>query len=312
MREFNSELERLQADVLRMRKLKAALKSLCGEEEILAAEETALAKMRDKEQRDVDAMSRVSLTSIFSAIRGNKDEKLAHEELEARAAALKYDMAVRRLEAVRTRIKQTRDKLAALGGCERRFSDAVNAKLSELRQSDSEVGEKICRVEERIAYLSGQQRETQEAISVGKSAANQILSIQRSLDSAEDWGVFDLLGGGFVSTMAKHSHLDDAQAQVEHLQQLLSRFRTELSDIQVNADLRIHIDGFLRFADYFFDDLFSDWAVLNRIDESRVQVTNTGEQVQSLLRHLNQIRENIDSETLSLRHELTQLATNTR
>lgn len=44
--------------------------------------------------------------------------------------------------------------------------------------------------------------------------------------------------------MAKHSELDDAQRQVQNLQEDLRRFKTELVDIEISADLHVSIDGF--------------------------------------------------------------------
>jgi len=35
--------------------------------------------------------------------------------------------------------------------------------------------------------------------------------------------------------------------------------------------MQVNVDGFLRFADYFFDGLFADWAVLDRINQSQEQ-----------------------------------------
>ena len=47
--------------------------------------------------------------------------------------------------------------------------------------------------------------------------------------------------------------LDDAQEQIEQLQVELRRFKTELSDVEIAADLQVTVDSFLKFADFFFD-----------------------------------------------------------
>ena len=88
---------------------------------------------------------------------------------------------------------------------------------------------------------------------------------------AENWGTWDLLGGGFVADIVKHDKLDSAQEQVERLQVQLRRFGTELADVAEFAGMQVRIEGFLRFADYFFDDLFSAWAVLDRVGRSKEQ-----------------------------------------
>ena len=41
-------------------------------------------------------------------------------------------------------------------------------------------------------------------------------SVLSSLESAEGWGTWDLLGGGLISDLAKHSHIDDAKVEAEN------------------------------------------------------------------------------------------------
>lgn len=94
------------------------------------------------------------------------------------------------------------------------------------------------------------------------------------------------MGGGLISDLAKHSHLDDAQAKVERLQGQLRRFRSELSDVQIRCDLQLNVDSFLRFADVFFDGLLSSWAVLDRIGSAREQVLRTQSQIENVLSRL--------------------------
>lgn len=309
---FNDTLETLQADLARKRKLEAVLDSLCTEKNNLVDEEQRLAATLRKEQRDVRAMEGVSLSSIFSAITGNKDERLNKERMEAHAAALKHDAAVHRLERVESDIKDTLAEIDRLSGAGERFNAAVSSRLEEIKRSGGHDARRVYDLEERIGYLCAQMREIDEAISAGNAAIDQILSIEESLGSARSWGTLDILGGGFISGMVKHSHLDDAQNKVEHLQYLLSRFRTELSDVSIRADLQIQVDGFLRFADYFFDGIIADWAVLDRINESQGQVENVKCQVHSIMGNLVSMRESIELEINKLRQELGRVATESR
>ena len=85
--------------------------------------------------------------------------------------------------------------------------------------------------------LQNQKRELQEAISAGQIALECTDRILESLGSAEGWGTWDLFGGGIIADMAKHSHLDDAQAMVEELQTQLRRFKTELADVTISAEV---------------------------------------------------------------------------
>jgi len=80
------------------------------------------------------------------------------------------------------------------------------------------------------------------------------------------------MGGGLMADLAKYEELDDAQEQIEQLQVELRRFKTELSDVEITADLQVTVDSFLKFADFFFDGLFADWAVLDHINQAQSRV----------------------------------------
>ena len=166
---------------------------------------------------------------------------------------------------------------------------------------------RLLECERRMAELSAQMREAAEAMDAGSACLSQIEAIQSELGSAEGWGTWDLLGGGFISDVAKHSHLDQAQNLVNGLQACLRRFRTELADVTVYADLQIQIDGFLRFADYIFDGVFADWAVLDRIHDSQARVENTRAQIEAIMHRLNDMYHAADREGQALRREYDEI-----
>ena len=89
-----------------------------------------------------------------------------------------------------------------------------------------------------------------------------------------------------MSDLAKHSHLDEAQDLVDRLQNQLRRFQTELADVRIKCNLQLNVEGFLRFADFFFDGLFSSWAVLDQISSAREQVLRTQGQIETVLGRL--------------------------
>ena len=169
------------------------------------------------------------------------------------------------------------------------------------------TAEQILKLETRAAYLESQERELEEACAAGKEALATTDQIAASLDSAEGWGTWDLFGGGLLSDMAKHSHLDDAQAQVEQLQSQLRRFKTELADVTIDADFQVSIDGFLRMADYFFDGIVADWAVLERIHQSQEQIGETRNRINSVLTHLHTLMEQTGAEKEDIRHQIETL-----
>ena len=122
-----------------------------------------------------------------------------------------------------------------------------------------------------------------KALPMVREAAYQLERAQDKLDSARNWGIFDILGGGLISSLIKHSRLSDAQACIQQAQTDLDAFRRELEDVHV-PDLQI--GGFLTFADFFFDGFLADFTVQSRIDEAIVQLESACRQVEELLYRL--------------------------
>ena len=53
-------------------------------------------------------------------------------------------------------------------------------------------------------------REMQEAVQAGERALQSLYAARDKLGSARNWGIFDMLGGGFISDFVKHSKMNDA------------------------------------------------------------------------------------------------------
>ena len=67
------------------------------------------------------------------------------------------------------------------------------------------------------------------------------------------------------------------------------------------GDHNIAVIGFLRFADYFFDGLFADWAVADRISESMSAVQKTRNQIGHLVDKLTKMKEDAERREKRLR-----------
>ena len=115
-------------------------------------------------------------------------------------------------------------------------------------------------------------KEKQEAIEAGQRALNSLRTARENLNSAKNWGVVDMLGGGFLTTMVKRSKMDQAKHNMDQAKFALRNFSKELNDVNVACNLNINTDDFLSFADYFFDGFFVDWMVQERINNAKRQV----------------------------------------
>ena len=283
MKFYDDDLQSLQQQLSRKKHLQALLKELHTQRIELETKVASLKKIMEEDEYDVTRLERRGLASLFYGIVGKKEEKLNEERREAVTSKAKYDVAMQEMDLVQRRISRYEEELATLKDIEMQYAYALKEKVKLLKATATPVSEKILQYEEQISGFENQKKEIREAISAGNKAKNIAEQVLSELDDAEGWGTWDLLGGGLISDLAKHSSLDDAQEEIEHLQIQLRRFKTELADVTIRAEMQVNIDGFLRFADYFFDGLFADWAVLDKIEESQAEVKNIIKQIQAVL-----------------------------
>ena len=298
----------LQQKVARKPSLEAKLLELLTQRREYDREVISLRVAFRKEQEDVEKLEGRSLANYFFQVVGKLDEKLDQERKEAYAAKVKLDAAERELAGIESDISEIQGQLNEIRVAEAQCKDELERKRATLRASGTATGDQIIELEQRIAAMEAQKREIKEAISAGYSARSTADRILSELESADGWNTWDMFGGGGIIThMAKHSHLDSTQDMVSELQSKLRRFKTELADIQITANMQVNIDGFLRFADYFFDGLFADWAVGDKINQSMNSVSSTKSQISRTLDKLSSMEKAADSEITRLKLQLEDL-----
>lgn len=130
------------------------------------------------------------------------------------------------------------------------------------------------------------EKEKREAADAGNRALRSLKAAQENLDSAKNWGIWDMLGGGFLSTMAKHSKMDRAKENLAKARSDLKNFSRELQDVNMACHLDIETGDFLSFADWFFDGFVVDWMVQDRINQASRQVEEAIHRVEGVLNQL--------------------------
>ena len=308
MNYYDSELQRLQSEIMEKQRTDAKLSDLFLQQSDLEKRTDELEKVKRKEQDDVDRLNARSLTAFFYRATGKMGEKLTKEEAEAYAAAVKYDAAKNELQAVNNDIEYCQRRLSDLQDCEQQYERVLKEKTEQIKQSGVPEAGRIMQIENEIAFLENQQKEIQEAINAGNQAFYIAQKILEDLDSAKNWSTFDLMGGGLIADMAKYDKLNKVQDQIQDLQNALRGFRTELADVteRISGNLYVEIGDFLHFADYFFDGLFTDWMVYDKINDSRNRTMQTSDQIQKLLGQLNEMDNDLCSKKDNLKEELKQ------
>ena len=144
---------------------------------------------------------------------------------------------------------------------------------------------------DREVFLMGYdiEKEKREAIEAGRRALNSLSAAKENLNSAKNWGLVDMFGGGFFSTMLKHSKMDQARQNMEQAKYDLRNFSREFNDVNMACYLHIDTGDFLSFADYFFDGFVVDWMVQDRINNAKRQVEEAIRRTENIVNQLQRM-----------------------
>lgn len=129
-------------------------------------------------------------------------------------------------------------------------------------------------------------KEKQEAIEAGEQALRSLRQAKSDLNSARGWGIYDLLGGGMLSTLIKHSRMNRAEENISQAKLELSKFARELDDVQDITGVDFGIGDLATFADFFFDGMLADFYVQTKINNARAQVDEAIRRVEYVLQQL--------------------------
>jgi DNA repair exonuclease SbcCD ATPase subunit len=255
----------------------------------------ALTAQLDKEKIDVEKLENVSLIYLFYSVLGSREQQLEKERQELLSVQLLYRQVknqVRYLEQEKSRLSNQLEKLA---GTDSEYELLLSEKEKFIQQSNQIIAIKLFEISEKLANLNSELREITEAITAGNSVIVDLDQAINSLGSAEGWGIWDMLGGGFITNMIKHSHIDDARNSVTNAQKKISQFKRELADVKKSTEVQINIGKLESFADFFFDGLIFDWIVQSKIEDSLEKSNKAKSIIAQTIKELEMLKESTQS-----------------
>ena len=130
-------------------------------------------------------------------------------------------------------------------------------------------------------------REIDEAIHAGERALDSLREAKNQLNSARNWGIYDMIGGGLISSMIKHSKIDQANEWMDQANRDLRCFAKELRDVD-GEDLQIDTGSLVTMLDIFCDNFFSDLLVQQKINDGRARIDALSDRIEDVLYTLKQ------------------------
>ena len=279
LNELNSRLTQTKERLRTKQKLEAMLGQVQTNLRQANRKSTELSERLASERADVDKLEGLSLSGLFYTVLGTKSERLDKEREEYLAAKLKYDEGVEAVKDLTAEGNRLRHELEAFQSVAHEYQRLMEEKEALLTSSRDPLARRLLELSERLGDLKSDQKELAEAVQAGESALRGLRRVQTDLQSAANWGTWDMLGGGILTTMAKHSKIDTAKQHAHAAQRQLRRYQEELADAGQRLAVSLEIGDFSKFADYFFDGLIADWIVQSKIEKASSACSSVASQV---------------------------------
>lgn len=288
LKEINKEILELKEKLRKNKKLESSKRMI--EEEIIKAktQQKKLDKELIKEKKDVENLEDTTLSSIFLSIIGKKEEKLHKEKEEYLIAKLKYNESITQIQELESKLEYTNKLLEEYNKDHKMYDGLLIQKEELLISQGGEVGSRLKDELLKVDELAVDIKEIKEAIDAGDIVLTSLSRVVKKLESAKGWGTWDMLGGGFVSNMAKHSAINEANDIAKLVQRDLKTFKKELSDVNEFTSIQVNLSSFASFADFFLDGIFVDWFVQSKINDSLNNARETILKIEAITLKLNE------------------------
>lgn len=291
MQQLNLQIHQLQEQSAAFENLRGELGSLEKKRIMLEQQVYATKREKDERQSELNQMQTGGLNTFLSKIIPGREKKLEVCRMMADEAAAKYDTAIHALMENTDQIHKLERQVSNGHQARLKLDSLIAQKAALIQQTGGDLAQALADLDNRLYTLSQRRTELDQAVQAGRGALATIDSIIDKLQNAQNWGTFDIVGGGLITDIAKHSNLDDASQLTYTLQKQIHAFQKELSDISIHADFSIEVSDFMKFADFAFDGLIADWLVLDKINSSLSQATHTRNQIASAIHMLEPLQQ---------------------
>jgi hypothetical protein len=265
--------------------LTAALNAARSRAELADQHATAARARLGDEEADVAALETFSMTRVLAGLRGSRDTDLDRERAEVTAAQYAAAEADARAATEQREVASLTERLAAYGDLAARRTELLARREAEVRgdPAHADTSARLTALADRLGELVAQRTQLGEADAAGREAHAMLQQTAQHLGSAGSWATYDtFFGGGLVADLVKHDKLDRAAVLMRQADAALVRLSSELADVGIEAVGDIGISSMTRALDVWFDNIFSDWQVRDRI-------ARAGERVQRLLGEVGQV-----------------------
>lgn len=253
-----------------------------------ALQETLVQRAQETEQekKEVQALEGISLKGLLLGLTGKKEEALKKERREVMEAKVNQEIAVAELATVANKLEHTLDQLRKLGDCQEQFWQAFPSVYVQFRNSGEGDQAYAQELEMQMIVDAKQHKEALEALTAAYEARDSVHTVLKSLNdvrTSED----EALAPGSEAVRGK---IVRAQEQVNTMRDKLSIFKEELLDLNMPAELRFDLHGFLLLEDDCLTGRSGKTNISDQYNRITVLLHPAIQQLEAIIPYLERLR----------------------
>lgn len=286
-------LEAIKEKLSKREDLVSRLDDLNGKKKHIKRNLAVLEAEVHNEQVDVINLEEKTFTSVVFDILGKKEQKLEKERAEAREAAVKRDAARIELESISAEVCACE---AQIEGCEKEYIGILSERLLQIKKSSASATEYAIFLSDILARRREDTEKLNEIAEISQDAVAVAEQVIEELSVVDDLVARDIVGGGVLLKMRKREHISEVERLYRVLEKKLSVLNEKTVDIDIGACEKIVLGGLGGVDDFFWDNFFTNWDMVDRVEEARSSINKTVAQISELQEWLSIVKKYIEAE----------------
>lgn len=244
--------------------------------EILRKTNDRLYTSVDKIEQEIEDYDKGSMISKLKGFFSNEQDIVSKKQLEA--LAIKKDVANNQgmIENYLRESNAYKKQLEDFQDSKEKYEIGINDKLNYLRIKDPIKHNKIMEIKHHINTAQTRLDKLKGAMEICQEAIQSSREAEDYLGSARNWGTYDILGGGMITTAIKRNKMSQSKDCIDQMNLMIDKLNNivldkDLINVKTSMDNESSV---IAFADYYFDNIFVDVSVQNRIVESLYSIVD--------------------------------------
>ena len=294
---INKKISEIEEKLKEREKAHAALEQKQRELEKKQNRSGELGKVLNKKEKQI---KRLQSPSVLGLIFRRKDADLQEESRQYDIIKSEYEECRDSVIDMEKDIDFYKEQIEGFHSLDSEHDDLIRRRRNLILTGNDSAAHELKGYLDEIFQKELDIRKIKESILASGRALSSLERAIGNLESARSWGVWDIVGGGLLSTAVKHSKIDDMRQEIKGVEREIRAFNTTLSYVNLPSNIDIEIGAFATFADYFFDGLIADLVVQGKIKDSLNKLRDT-------YNRINKLRDLLQTKLGDLNRELSDL-----